>query len=80
MTQYTTVVQKTICGSSNDGWSIATKLLEIFYNHVTHIPTGGSASATLYAEKVTIEWPEYSTAFGWGANRYRYLNTDPDFQ
>lgn len=72
--------EEPFAGAANDGWSIATKLLEIFYNHVTHIPTGGSASATLYAEKVTIEWPEYSTAFGWGADRYRYLNTDPDFQ
>lgn len=67
-------------GGTNDAWTFATAFLKVFYEHVTHIPTGGSASATLYADKVTINWPAFTTAFGWGANRYRFLNTDPDFQ
>lgn len=79
-TPYDGTAQERFPGGTNDGWTIATALLRVFYDHVTHIPTGGSADATLYADKVTIEWPAYSTAFGWGANRYRFLNTDPDFQ
>lgn len=67
-------------GAGADANNIAAAMLEVFYEHVTHVPTGTSASATLYAPKVTVEWPEYSTAFGWGAARYRYLNTDVDFQ
>ena len=67
-------------GATDDSWTFATAMLEVFYDEVTHIPTGTSAGATLYADKVVISWPAYSTAFGWGANRYRYLATDPDFQ
>lgn len=67
-------------GAGADANEIAAALLEVFYEHVTHIPIGTSASAALYADKVTIDWPAYSSAFGWGAARYRYLNTDKDFQ
>lgn len=67
-------------GATEDGWSFAAALLEVFYEHVTHIPTGVSADAVLYSDKVVVEWPAYSSGFGWGANRYRYLATDPDFK
>lgn len=67
-------------GAGNDANKLAAAMLEVFYRHVTHIPTGTSASATLYADKVVVDWPAYSTAFGWGAARYRHLNTDKDFQ
>jgi len=38
------------------------------------------ASAAVYQDRVVIDWPSYSTAFGWGSEQYRYLNTDKDFQ
>jgi oligopeptide transport system substrate-binding protein len=46
---------------------------------VNYVPTVTRSSATLYGENIEITWPAYSVAFGWGANRYRYINTDPDF-
>jgi len=55
-------------------------LEELYFEHVSSVPTVTRSSATIYASNVVIEWPAYSSAFGWGANRYRYLNTDPDFQ
>lgn len=72
--------EEPFAGALDDVWTFVAALERVFYKHVTHIPTAVSASATLYADKVTILWPDYSTAFGWGANRYRYLNTDPDFR
>lgn len=47
---------------------------------VTLVPIGSRTSIVAYADNVVIEWPEYSYELGWGAARYRHLNTDPDFQ
>ena len=67
-------------GATNDTWSMVAVLEELFFAHVPMVPTVTRSSATLYAPNVVIEWPAYSSAFAWGANRYRYLDTDPDFQ
>jgi oligopeptide transport system substrate-binding protein len=67
-------------GATNDSWTMVAMLEELYFEHVSSVPTVTRSSATIYAPNVVIEWPAYSSAFGWGANRYRYLNTDPDFQ
>lgn len=67
-------------GATADLWAITAAFEKVFLDEVTHIPTATSASKTLYSDKVVIDWPYYSFAFGWGANRYRYLKTDVDFQ
>lgn len=67
-------------GAMLDTWKIVAEFERVFYNHVPIIPTVTRSSATIYAENVIITWPEYSSAFGWGAARYRYLNTDRDFR
>ena len=52
---------------------------EVYYEYVTMIPTVTRSSATIYAENVEILWPSFSSTLKWGPNKYRYLNTDPDF-
>lgn len=66
-------------GATNDTWNMVAAFERVFFEYVPQIPTVTRSSATIYAANVVIEWPAYSSAFGWGANRYRYLNTDPDF-
>jgi oligopeptide transport system substrate-binding protein len=66
-------------GASNDIYNYLAVLEKVFFDQVTHIPTVTRSSAIAYAENVVIEWPMYSSAFKWGTNRYRFLNTDPDF-
>ncbi|AIO18368.1 Internalin-A precursor [Candidatus Izimaplasma bacterium HR1] len=66
-------------GATNDTWNLVAAFEALFFEHVPMIPTVTRSSATIYAENVVIEWPAYSSAFAWGANRYRYLDTDPDF-
>jgi oligopeptide transport system substrate-binding protein len=66
-------------GAASDIHNYLAALEEVFFEHVTMIPTVTRSSATVYAENVVITWPAYSSAFGWGSGRYRYLNTDPDF-
>ncbi len=66
-------------GATVDTWAFVAAFEEVFFEYVPLIPTVTRSSATVYAANVVIEWPAYSTAFGWGSNRYRYLNTDPDF-
>lgn len=67
-------------GATNDTWTMVAMMEELYFQHVSSVPTVTRSSATLYAENVVIEWPAYSSAFGWGSARYRYLNTDIDFQ
>lgn len=67
-------------GATNDTYAIVAAFERVFLEYATLIPTVTRSSATVYAPNVVITWPAYSTAFGWGAQRYRYLNTDPDFQ
>lgn len=67
-------------GASVDASNMLAEFEKLFFKHVPLIPTVTRSSAVVYADNVVIEWPEYSSAFGWGAERYRYLNTDVDFQ
>jgi oligopeptide transport system substrate-binding protein len=67
-------------GATNDAWNMIAAFEELFFEHVPMVPTVTRSSATMYAANVTIEWPAYSSAFAWGPARYRYLNSDPDFQ
>lgn len=67
-------------GATQDTWNIVAALEAVFYENMLSIPTVTRSSAVLYADNVVITWPAYSSAFGWGSQRYRYLNTDPDFQ
>ena len=67
-------------GATADTWSIIAEFERVFFEYATLIPTVTRSSATVYADNVVITWPAYSAAFGWGAARYRYLNTDADFQ
>lgn len=48
--------------------------------YVTMIPVSSNTTKTAYAMNVVITWPEYSYELIWGSTRYRYLNTDIDFQ
>lgn len=42
------------------------------------IPLTATASTTVYND-LHVDWPSYGIYFGWGAQKYRYLTTDPDF-
>jgi oligopeptide transport system substrate-binding protein len=66
-------------GAREDTWRITAALEKAFLKALPLIPYGTLDSAVLYADNVKILWPAYSVAFGWGANRYRYLTTDSDF-
>jgi oligopeptide transport system substrate-binding protein len=66
-------------GATEEVWNIVQAFEEVFFEQMPLIPTATSQSAILYADNVEIWWPKYSTAFGWGASRYRYLTTDADF-
>lgn len=67
-------------GATQEVWKIVAAMEEIFFEQMPLVPTVTRSSATLYAENVTILWPKYSAAFGWGAGRYRFLNSDADFE
>lgn len=64
-------------GATEDLWNLLAMFEDVFFQHVPMIPTSTRASATVYKDYVHILWPEYTTLFGWGANRYRYLSSDP---
>lgn len=66
-------------GASHDLSNITAAFERIFFDYVPVVPTVTRSSATIYADNVIIDWPLYSEAFGWGAARYRYMNTDIDF-
>ncbi len=64
-------------GATQDLWNMLAQFEDTFFEFVTMVPTSTRASATVYKPYVKILWPEYSISFGWGANRYRYLSSDP---
>lgn len=66
-------------GATSEIWKIVAELEDIFLEYVPLIPTVTRSSATVYKPNVKILWTHYSSAFGWGSQRYRYLTTDPDF-
>ncbi len=67
-------------GATQEVWKVTAVFEKAFYEQMPLIPTATLQSAVLYADNVEIIWPFYSSAFGWGAARYRYLNTDADFE
>jgi len=77
---YPAAMKEPFAGAALDLAEMMAVFEDVFLTHVPMVPTVARSGATLYADNVVIEWPEYSYIFGWGANRYRYLNTDPDFQ
>ena len=66
-------------GATTDTYNMVAGIQRLMLEWVNYVPTVTRSSATLYGENIEITWPAYSVAFGWGANRYRYINTDPDF-
>jgi len=78
-TPFDAVTSEPFAGATQDAWNIIQALEYVYYENMLSIPTVTRSSATLYADNVVITWPAYSSAFGWGSQRYRYLNTDPDF-
>jgi oligopeptide transport system substrate-binding protein len=66
-------------GATQEVWKIIAAMEAIFLDYVTLVPTVTRSSATVYADNVEITWPLYHSSFGWGAARYRYLSSDPDF-
>ena len=66
-------------GATEEVWKITAVFEKAFLQQMPLIPMSTLQSAVLYADNVEITWPFYSTAFGWGASRYRYLDTDSDF-
>lgn len=77
---YDGTASEPFAGATNDVYAIVAAMERVFIEYAILIPTVTRSSATVYAGNVVITWPAYSSAFGWGAQRYRYLNTDPDFQ
>jgi len=67
-------------GATEEVWKVTAAFEKAFFQQMPLIPTATLSSAVLYADNVEITWPLYSTAFGWGAARYRYLNSDADFE
>lgn len=76
---YDGIASAPFAGATQEQWKITAALERAFYDNPTLIPTVSRKSATVYKPNVTILWPDYSSAFGWGAARYRFLNSDPDF-
>jgi oligopeptide transport system substrate-binding protein len=66
-------------GATEEVWKITAVFEKAFLAQMPLIPMSTLDSAVVYADNVMIDWPAYSSAFGWGAARYRYLTTDTDF-
>lgn len=66
-------------GANIDIYNWVAALERIFYKWVPLIPVVGRSSATLYADSITILWPDYSEIWGWGPGACRFINTDPEF-
>jgi oligopeptide transport system substrate-binding protein len=77
---YDATASEPYAGASTDLWSVIAAFEAAYLNNVPNIPTVTRSSATIYADYVEITWPEYSVAFAWGSQRYRWLTTDSDFQ
>jgi oligopeptide transport system substrate-binding protein len=66
-------------GATLEVWKIVAAMEKVFFEQMPLIPTSTLQDAVIYAPNVQILWPTYSVTFGWGASRYRYLSSDPDF-
>lgn len=78
-TPWDATAQEPFPGATQEVWNVVEAFEMAFFQYAPVIPTVTRSSATLYADNVKILWPDYSSAFGWGANRYRYLSSDPMF-
>ena len=67
-------------GALEETRRITAAMLEKILTYMPIVPLSTTSSAVLYSDKVTIEWPVYSSIYKWGGSEYRYLNSDPDFQ
>lgn len=67
-------------GALDEVRKITVAVLEKVLTFMPIVPLSTTSSAVLYSEKVTIEWPVYSSIYKWGGSEYRYLNSDPDFK
>src|SRR5690606_38469206 len=77
---YDATAQEPFPGATQDVWAITAAFENAFLELVPMVPTVTRSSAVIYADNVKILWPDYSSAFGWGSTRYRYLSTDADFE
>jgi oligopeptide transport system substrate-binding protein len=66
-------------GATEEVWKVTAVFEKAFFAQMPLVPMATLDSAVVYAANVKIEWPAFSSAFGWGAARYRYLTTDADF-
>ena len=66
-------------GATEEVWKVTAVFEKAFLAQMPLVPMATLDSAVVYAANVKIEWPAFSSAFGWGAARYRYLTTDTDF-
>lgn len=76
---FTAAPEEPFTGASEDLSNLTAAFEKVFFEYVPVIPTVTRSNSTIYAPYVHIEWPKYSDTFGWGAARYRYLTSDPDF-
>lgn len=67
-------------GATSDSWNTIAAFELAFFEYAPLVPTVTRSSAIVYAENVVIDWPAYHGFFVWGTGRYRYLDTDSDFQ
>ncbi len=77
---YDATAKEPFPGATEETYKIIAAFEDVFLQYIPIVPAVTRSGATIYAANVVIDWPEYSGTFGWGAQRYRYLNTDPDFQ
>lgn len=77
---YDAPVTEPFPGALDEVRRISVAMLEKSMVYTPIVPLSSRSSAVLYSENVTIEWPVYSSIYGWGGSEYRYLNSDPDFK
>ncbi len=66
-------------GASNELYNLIVAFEKVFLDYVPIVPIASHKNVTAYKNNVVILWPDYSKELGFGSDRYRYLNTDPDF-
>jgi len=76
-TPWDATAEEPFTGATQDIWNMLAQFEDAFFKYVPMVPTSTRANATVFKPYVNILWPDYSVGFGWGANRYRYLSSDP---
>jgi oligopeptide transport system substrate-binding protein len=77
---FNAIAAEPFTGATQDAYNVTAAVETVFLEYVPSIPTVTRSGATIYAENVVITWAAYSSAFQWGADAYRYLNTDSDYE